>query len=145
MVSAFSSSPVIFLERTACVFPSTDAQFCLECPMMGSNAWSHRLVVGPDYLHVRIELRSHFLRKLLLPLRPCPPKRHNILSIQSETSLYSLSPRGVRLFVCAHALFLLPLVATAFRVHKKNSGINGTNRNLVAHFNVRCIHYLRTL
>ena len=39
------------------------------------------LVVGPNYLHdVCIAFCSHLPRKLLLPLCPFPPKRHNIMS-----------------------------------------------------------------
>ena len=38
-----------------------------------------RLVVGPDYLHVCKTFWSYITRKLLLPLRPFPPKWHNII------------------------------------------------------------------
>ena len=40
------------------------------------------LEIGPDYLHVCIAFCIHLPRKLLLPLRPFPPKRHNIMSGQ---------------------------------------------------------------
>jgi hypothetical protein len=38
------------------------------------------LVVGPDYFHVCKAFWSHIARKLLLPLRPFPPKWHNFIS-----------------------------------------------------------------